>query len=504
MRFGGALFLVFGKEKNDMDLSRRKKEFLRVHHLEAETQDNHILKSLTFCLYEGETVGFLEKDDSGMDALLSILCGSEKQVSGKLYLEGREVSGWEETEARKQGIYRIHPESSLIQHMDVAENLCLMRPSMQVPRTGKFFLRKKSLHFLTNEYLEAWGISIDSKKRPESLTRLETLLLLIIKAEMCHAKMLILDHVCEDVIGDNTDAMLRILSTMKSRGITVLIVEKQPDLMLQCAERIMVMDQGNLIGDYYADECSEKLLQIQLGSDDLEYGKNSMEERESEILNQEYCFFWENDTEFIFKAGEVLGIILPHVSWKEFQGKCEILKGREQENKARISVLPGAEASFGIYPELSRAENLNFRILGRIRGKFGMISNRILRFSYGEYFSDHDPWRKSSELGTKEKMQLAIAGCSREDPDIILMDHVSYGLDMENLNDLIQEIYLLSRRGICVLLLNPGYLLARQCCTSVWARFPGKRAGIFSKEDIQEGLLSQYLFFGDRVWKENE
>ena len=103
---------------------------------------------------------------------------------------------------------------------------------------------------------------------------------------------------------------------MKSRGITVLIVEKQPDLMLQCAERIMVMDQGNLIGDYYADECSEKLLQIQLGSDDLEYGKNSMEERESEILNQEYCFFWENDTEFIFKAGEVLGIILPHVSWK--------------------------------------------------------------------------------------------------------------------------------------------------------------------------------------------
>ena len=109
-----------------MDLSRRKKEFLRVHHLEAETQDNHILKSLTFCLYEGETVGFLEKDDSGMDALLSILCGSEKQVSGKLYLEGREVSGWEETEARKQGIYRIHPESSLIQHMDVAENLCLI------------------------------------------------------------------------------------------------------------------------------------------------------------------------------------------------------------------------------------------------------------------------------------------------------------------------------------------------------------------------------------------
>ena len=53
-----------------MDLSRRKKEFLRIHHLEAETQDNHTLKSLTFCLYEGETVGFLEKDDSGMDALL--------------------------------------------------------------------------------------------------------------------------------------------------------------------------------------------------------------------------------------------------------------------------------------------------------------------------------------------------------------------------------------------------------------------------------------------------
>ena len=68
-----------------------------------------------------------------MDALLSILCGSEKQVSGKLYLEGREVSGWEETEARKQGIYRIHPESSLIQHMDVAENLCLIL-ECQIPR----------------------------------------------------------------------------------------------------------------------------------------------------------------------------------------------------------------------------------------------------------------------------------------------------------------------------------------------------------------------------------
>lgn len=74
MRFGGALFLVFGKEKNDMDLSRQKKGISSYSSLEAETQDNHILKSLTFCLYEGETVGFLEKDDSGMVQLLSILC----------------------------------------------------------------------------------------------------------------------------------------------------------------------------------------------------------------------------------------------------------------------------------------------------------------------------------------------------------------------------------------------------------------------------------------------
>ena len=156
-----------------------KNECLRMFHLEKRIRDNQILDQLDLSLYVGEVTGLAGDETSGVEAMCRILSGDVVPTGGKWYFMGKETMVFRRQDARKLGIYRIHAESRLLDGMNVAENLCLIRPKALVPRSEHRRVKKKNIELLAREYLEEWGFSVDPRKLPEELTGAEKLLSLI-------------------------------------------------------------------------------------------------------------------------------------------------------------------------------------------------------------------------------------------------------------------------------------------------------------------------------------
>ena len=456
-------------------VSEIKRECLRMFHLEKRIRDNQILDQLDLSLYVGEVTGLAGDETSGVEAMCRILSGDAVATGGIWYFMGKETMVFQQQDARKLGIYRIHAESRLLEGMNVAENLCLIRPKALVPRSEHRRVKKKNIELLAREYLEEWGISVDPRKLPEELTCAEKLFLMMVKAVMCGARLLILDHVCGNFVGEDCLRLQRILEQMKKRSMTILFAEKQPELVIQCSDRVVVMSQGGVTGDYYRGEFSSDIILSLLCA-----GTSQGNGCDSKIPGQERldkaCAFLKPGKKsakpISLFPGSIVGILTQGLTWKNFWDHVSYDKPDPKDyREGGIQTLLGEQQSFGLFHGFCRAENLNLRILSKMKGRFGQISSRLLEYSYQECYpgQSQGAWERTEEMSASAKLRLAVEGCLRSRPELILMDRIGRNLDVRHLNDLCEEIYSLSEKGISVILLNPCESLIRRCCHSLWS-----------------------------------
>ena len=74
-----------------------KKELLRINHLNCTYTPTRKLENVSFCILEGECIGFLGLTYSGKDLLSGILRGklTEGKRLGTIYVDGEKIDDWE-------------------------------------------------------------------------------------------------------------------------------------------------------------------------------------------------------------------------------------------------------------------------------------------------------------------------------------------------------------------------------------------------------------------------
>ena len=102
-----------------------KKELLRINRLNYNYTRTRKLENVSFCILEGECIGFLGLSYSGKDLMTSLLRGelTEGDGSGAIYLGGQKVNDWE---VLGKEIYYMCPDNYVIEDGTVAEYLCLV------------------------------------------------------------------------------------------------------------------------------------------------------------------------------------------------------------------------------------------------------------------------------------------------------------------------------------------------------------------------------------------
>jgi simple sugar transport system ATP-binding protein len=253
-------------------------DILRVEHISKRYGAVTALTDVSLRLERGEVLGLIGDNGAGKSTLIKIICGFQQPTSGRIILNGEEVSFSSVTQARAAGVDVVYQDLALVNQLTVYHNMFLNREPVRWP-----LLRNKIMRQQAQEHLDSMGIktlkSVDVEVA--SLSGGQRQAIAVARSVFSDAKVLLLYEPLA-AMGVKEGAMiLDIVREVKERGISVIVIAHNYGQVLQVCDRVNLLQGGKITFDKYARDTSvEDLTEMVVA----EYRK-ALEERHREAAS---------------------------------------------------------------------------------------------------------------------------------------------------------------------------------------------------------------------------
>jgi branched-chain amino acid transport system ATP-binding protein len=206
--------------------------------LSLDLGGREVLRNISLDLHEGEVLGIIGPNGAGKTSLLEILSGRYRAKTGSVYFEGRDINGLSLFERARLGIGRTYQTPIVPEELTVGETMKAARQAFRP------WLTRFDAEYSAN--LVHFRVPYD---RPTvSLKTFERRKLLMACLLMRQPKVLLMDEPAAGLINAEIDEIDQVLRTLsKELNIAVLIVEHRIELLESVADRVIVMDAGEII-----------------------------------------------------------------------------------------------------------------------------------------------------------------------------------------------------------------------------------------------------------------
>jgi branched-chain amino acid transport system ATP-binding protein len=201
---------------------------------------SHILRGVDFRVMPRETVSLLGRNGMGKTTLLRSLVGLVKPRTGRVLLNGVDITGNRPSLVARAGLAFIPEDRGIFPNLTVVENLVFAarlghgtRPDWTLERIYALFprLAERRTH---------WG---------NELSGGEQKMLSIGRALMTNPDIILFDEATEGLAPKVRDEIWATLRLIASTGIASIVVDKNLDDLLALAERHVVMAKGEIVFD---------------------------------------------------------------------------------------------------------------------------------------------------------------------------------------------------------------------------------------------------------------
>ncbi len=213
------------------------------------------LDDVDFRMFAGEVHSLMGENGAGKSTLIKAMTGALRLDAGTIRLDGVDVSFSSPADAQRAGIGTVYQEIDLAPNLSVAENIMLGREEHRRGRIDWKHMRRTAA-----EVLATLGIAIDPRSPLGSHSLAEQQLVAIARAIATDVKVLILDEPTSSLDQDEVAELFRVIRELKSRGVAILFVSHFLEQVYEICDRITVLRNGKLIGEYLTTE----LLRIDL------------------------------------------------------------------------------------------------------------------------------------------------------------------------------------------------------------------------------------------------
>jgi putative ABC transport system ATP-binding protein len=208
----------------------------------------HALDDVTEHVTPGEHVAIMGPSGSGKSTLLNVIGCLDRPTSGRYWLDGREVSGLDDTElthVRRHLIGFVFQSFHLVPRLTAAENVELPMMFAAVPRGERRTRVAASLASV--------GLTARATHRPEQLSGGERQRVAIARAMVMRPRVLLADEPTGNLDSRSGQQVLDLLDRLHGEGLTVIVVTHDPNVARH-AERVIVMVDGRIARRLRADE----------------------------------------------------------------------------------------------------------------------------------------------------------------------------------------------------------------------------------------------------------
>ncbi len=221
---------------------------LRLEKVTKTYGPNTVLRDVSLEVGRGEVVGLLGDNGAGKSTLVKIMSGVIAMTSGRYIWDGELVPKVSRPETERLGIETIFQDSALIPSMSITRNIFAGRELTNI--LG--FLRLREMDRITTEILDG-VVSIEGIKSPKqpvsSLSGGQAQAVAIARAVHFKRSLLILDEPTSALAVRATEALLGYLVTLKSEGVSSVLVTHNLHHAYQVCDRHIVMNHGRKILD---------------------------------------------------------------------------------------------------------------------------------------------------------------------------------------------------------------------------------------------------------------
>ena len=228
-------------------------DVLRVEHISKRFGAVTALIDVNMHLQQGEVLALLGDNGAGKSTLLKILCGFQPPDSGRIILNGQEVTLKSVDAARALGIDVVYQDLALIDQLTVYHNMFLKREAVRWP-----LLNNRAMRKLARQRLDDMGIGLKSVDLEVArLSGGQRQAIAIARAIYSDAKVLLLDEPLAAMGAKEAALILDLIRDIKRKGdVSVIVIAHNYAQVLEIADRVNLLQQGKITFDKPSAETS--------------------------------------------------------------------------------------------------------------------------------------------------------------------------------------------------------------------------------------------------------
>lgn len=462
---------------------------------------------------KGTVHGLMGENGAGKSTMMKILIGIFQPDSGEIEFKGQPLKVKSTRDAMAAGISMIHQELSPIPDMTVAENIFLGREPVKYG-----FVNEKELYRMTDELLKELHINIDPHKKMYELSTAYIQLVEIAKAVSYDADLVIMDEPTSAITDKEVGQLFKIMRELTSKGVAIIYITHKLDEVFQITDECTIFRDGQYIGNGQSEELTEQeLISMMVGREVNQiFPKIDVEEFGDVLLEvKNLCHedYFE-DVSFKVRAGEILGFaglmgagrseVMETIFRMNTPKSGEIfVKGKKVEFKspkdamnAGIGLLTEDRKRTGLFLPLSVAENTIMSDLSTYKKRSGLMDEAKIKKNCEEQkvkLRIKTPSIKQivSNLSGGNQQKVLIARWLLMDPDILIIDEPTRGIDVGAKSEIHKLMSLLAAQGKAIIMVSSELPEVLGMSDRVMVMHEGKITGeVHRSEATQETIMA--------------
>ena len=227
-------------------------------------------QNISIELYQNEIHALIGSNGSGKSTIIKLITGFLNQESGKIVLDGNDISSLSSDLRAQKGIARSFQVSSVITKFNLIDNIKLSligRNKYSLDFISNLSL-KKEIYREAYDFLKEVDLEDKSEQLVSSLSHGEKRKLEICIALSMKPKIFLFDEPMAGLDENSSKLIVKLFKKIKKRA-PILLIEHDMETVFSLADRISVLDYGKIIATGTVEEIrnNKTVKEVYLGSD---------------------------------------------------------------------------------------------------------------------------------------------------------------------------------------------------------------------------------------------
>lgn len=476
-----------------------------------------VLEDVTLQVRPGEVHALMGENGAGKSTLMKILMGIYKADQGSIFLEGKETVIHGPKDAMSKGISMIHQELNTVLDMEVAENVFVGRELLKKGMEKLKIVDIARMREETGRYFREMNIDIDPRAKMRTLSVAEMQLVEIVKAISLNSKIIVMDEPTSAITEKEAAVLFTQIERLKKQGVAIIYISHKMDEIFRISDTITVLRDGQWIGTKPAKELdNDMLIKMMVGrelndiypKDPVEIGDVILEVKNLSRGKK------VQDASFSLRKGEVLGIaglvgagrselvetifgLYPKTGGQIFlHGKEVHIKSAADAIKNKMALITEDRKQTGLNLIVSVKENIASVSIGKL-SNHGIVNDKKINEVSEKYIKElkiktPDGNAIVGNLSGGNQQKVVLAKWLLDEPDIIIFDEPTRGIDIGAKRDIYLLINNLAKEGKAVIVISSEMAEVMGICDRILVMAEGRINGEVQREEFSQEVIMGY------------